>query len=292
MTYEFCLNPLSLPADTPDNANNFLKDIFTGIAGLPLANSVISLYSDKELDKTEISPGWTYYNFKYSLIDARELDLANFVFELEDKSPFLEFIRDEEFLKLTEYDMKLFNTIPMDGNEYDIIKFACLHDAILISLPTSMQWEKDTLPVSMTNISTYEFDEVNLLNVFGVPVGHLVPRYDWKKELSEKVVFSLQFDEWYKNLYEKNQFRVANLLKRANAMNFNGTDKQTRAIEGSSKAIREWRGGCPCSGSGRIRVFYKTEGDKTYILYGFIKTSDNYEAEIRAAETAFDELTF
>jgi hypothetical protein len=37
-------------------------------------------------------------------------------------------------------------------------------------------------------------------------------------------------------------------------------------------------------------VFYKSEGGKTYILCGFIKTSDNYEAEIRVSETALDEL--
>ncbi|GHV96219.1 hypothetical protein AGMMS50293_25390 [Spirochaetia bacterium] len=290
MNYEFCLNPLSLPAAAKDDANTFLTEIFRGIAGLPLAESVVTLYSEKKLDETEVSSGWTYYDFKSSLINTNEIDLAGFVLELEDKSPFLEFVTDEEFLKLADYDLRLFETTPLNGSESDIIRFACLHEAILISFPTADIWKKDSLPVAITNISTREVDEISLLNIFNTSVEHIIPQDNWKDGLSANIIFAEEFDAWFSSLQQKNQIHMANLIGRADKMNFAGTDKQTKLILGSSMAIREWRGGCPMGGSGRIRFFYKSTAGKIYILCGFIKTNNDYEAEIRVAEGILSKL--
>jgi hypothetical protein len=290
MKYDFCLNPLSLPVDTVENAENYLIAIFTGIAGLPIADSTISIYSDGKLDDIEITPGLTYRDFKIRMANSGNNDVAGFVLEFDDKSPFLEFVPNDDFEKLTEYDMKMFGNIPMDAPEHDIIKFACLCEAALISLPTDAFWTKESIPVTMTNNTTREVDEVNLSNIFNESVECLIPNNNWKAHLPKNIIFSPVFDGWYNGLLEENQILVEKLIKRADEMNFIGTIKQTKALVESEKSLWEWRGGCPCSGSGRIRVLYKSMGGNHYILSGFIKTFGDYASEIRVAENALNEI--
>jgi hypothetical protein len=149
---------------------------------------------------------------------------------------------------------------------------------------------RSAISISMTNATTNDIDEVLLLNISDATIAH-IPQYNWKNNLSDAIVFSEYFNNWYNELTEKNKLHIANLLKRADEMGFDGTIKQTKTIEGSAKAIREWRGGCPDIGSGRIRILYKSERHKFYILYGFIKTSENdYISAIKKAEHALKEL--
>jgi hypothetical protein len=290
MNYEFCLNPLSLPVDTRENAKQYLNDIFCGIAGLSSSENNMVLYADKNIDETKISADWTYSDYKSDLLESNERDLAGFVLELETRSPFLDFINDGDFLQLAEYEMKMFRHSPMIGPEYDIIKFACLQNAILLSLPTNDLCRRSTISILITNATTNYTDEIVLLNIFDATFAH-IPQYNWKNNLSDTIVFSEAFNHWYSELTEKNKLHIANLLKRADEMRFSGTIKQTKAIEGSEKAIREWRGGAPDIGSGRIRILYKSEQHKFYVLYGFIKTSENeYVTAVKRAEYALAEL--
>jgi hypothetical protein len=289
MKYEFCLNPLSLPAENSDKADAFLNDIFIGIAGLYNHKNTVTLYSNEKLNNTEIADSYTYKDYKIKLIQEGDKDLAEFVFEIEDRSPFLEIVSDMIIEELTQYEMDVFE-IPANAAEYDILKFACLHEAVLISLPTNPIWQKEIIPVKLRNTKTYHTNEIDVLNIFDQHVSHLYSKADWKAELPN-IVFSGKFEKWYKDLHEKNQLHVTNLIKRAHKLNFTGTIEQTKKIQGSNKNIWEWRGGCPAFGKGRIRILYKPEGEKYYILLGFIKTTEELTGEIQAAETALDHIT-
>jgi hypothetical protein len=286
MKYDFCLNPLCLPAENIDKANTFLNDIFIGIAGLYNNKTTITLYSNEKLNNTQLADGYTYKDYKIRLIQEGNKDLAGFVLEIEDRSPFLEMVSDVIIEELMQYEMNVFE-IPANTAEYDILKFSCLHEAVLISLPTSPIWQKEAVPVKIKNTKTCHIDEIDVLNIFDHNVSHLYIKTNWKAELSN-IVFSDKFENWYKNLHEKNKLHVANLIKRAHILNFTGTIEQTKKIHSSDKNIWEWRGGCPAFGKGRIRILYKPEGGKYYILLGFIKTTEELTGEIQAAETALN----
>ncbi|MDR1787407.1 MAG: hypothetical protein LBR16_03030 [Treponema sp.] len=290
MNYEFCLNPLSLPVDTKEHANEYLTDIFRGIADLLSTGSSGVLYSDASLDKTFLAADWTYGNYKSELIYSQEHDLASFVLELDTRSPFLDYVNNEDFCCLTKYQMKMFGKTPLVSAEHDIIKFACLKNAVLVSLPTTALCQRESIPITLIDEAAQDSDEITLFNIFNAGTTH-IPRDDWKNSLSDNILFSSTFDEWYCDLSAKNKLHVASLIKRADVSRFTGTTKQTKAIINSSNSIREWRGGCPDVGSGRIRILYKSDKGRVFILFGFIKISPHdYTAAVTRAETAL--LTF
>jgi hypothetical protein len=289
MNYEFCLNPLSLPADSREHAMQWFSGIVRGIAGLVSPDSGAVLYSDDHIDNTELSSNWTYADFRLALLRSEEHDLAGFLVELETRSPFLDYVQDEEFCCLINYEIRIFKML-LNTAEYDILKFACLHGAILISLPTRNLYRKTIIPITLNNTLSHEVNDVELLNVFDESINH-IPQADWKNGLSDNIVFSAQFEEWYNLQTEKNKLHIATLISLADQMNFRGNKKQTKSIEGSAQSIWEWRGGCPDMGSGRIRFLYKADRKKVFILWGFIKTSPHdYTPAIRIAETALNEL--
>jgi hypothetical protein len=287
MNYDFCLNPCSLPVNNISDANTYLNDIFVGIVELCDDNSQMSLYSNEQLNKTKITDSYTFYDYKMSLME-NDRELADFVFNLEDRSPFLDFLSESEIMDIMKYNFTLFD-LPLDSSEYDILKFACLKDAILISLPTNNLWINETIPVAIKNVKSGTTEKNDILNIYNSIVSHLKTEYDWKMEL-KNIVFSTVFDQWFVNLDEKNQLHVSNLLKRAFLINFHGTIEQTKIIRGSSKKIWEWRGGCPHFGKGRIRVLYASFSEKILILNGFIKSNNDYTGEVRIAEAMLEQL--
>jgi hypothetical protein len=284
MTYDFCLNPLSLPAEGAQKAFSFLNKIFVGIAAVCGDENAVLLYSNSILNNTQLAEGYTFNDYKNDLLIGTDHDLAFFVLGIEDKSPFLDKIPDKDTHEIMNYNLKIYD-MPISAAESDILKYASLHNAILISLPTDRLWEKETLPVKLENIYTTIVDEVDLLNVFNDKVIHLSQEADWKGQLSN-VVFSDDFIMWYNDLHEKNQLHVKNLLKRAYELKFRGTIEQTKEIKDTGDKIWEWRGGCPFCGKGRIRILYKPYQSKHLILIGFIKTSNDYTSEISIAEKA------
>jgi hypothetical protein len=190
--------------------------------------------------------------------------------------------------------MKIFDT-PLQNDYSDIIKFAYIKDACLLSFPASDLWKNHYIPVTITRLDGHAVEErqysKDLLNIFNNDTAN-IPVYNWKDELENNVNFSDIFDDWFNALSEKNKALVAGLIKRADKLGFRGTIEQAKEIKGSSKGIWEWRGGSPGIGSGRIRVLYKSSGGNHYVLCGFIKTNkDDYRPEIRNAESALKKLT-
>jgi hypothetical protein len=296
MNYELCLNSLSLPAGTEEKAREYLDALFQGIAAISSRDKSVArfmLYSDGSLDDIEMAAGYPYAKYKTFVLASGNIDLAGFIFEIEDKSPFIDFASEIELLKLTNYEMKIFDT-PLQNDYSDIIKFAYIKDACLLSFPTSDLWKNHYIPVTITRLDEHTVNEreysKDILNIFNNDTGN-IPVYNWKDELENNVIFSDFFDDWFNALSEKNKALVAGLVKRADKLGFRGTIEQAKEIKGSAMGIWEWRGGRPGIGSGRIRVLYKSSRGNHYVLCGFIKTSkDDYQMEIRNAESAFKQL--
>jgi hypothetical protein len=116
---------MSLPVDSKENASSLLGDIFIGIADLCDENSLVVLYSNEQLNNTKISEGFTFYDYKENLLKSNNRDLAEFVFKIEERSPFLDFISESKISDIMKYDISLFE-IPIVSSECDILKYACL----------------------------------------------------------------------------------------------------------------------------------------------------------------------
>jgi hypothetical protein len=280
------------PANSSDTGNTYLNSIFKGLASLCSPDNKIVLYADKELKGTKISTNYTFQDYQQYLLTIDDRDLAVFVFEIDDKSPFLDKIPDENIDELLNYSVKLFD-YPLVDSGSDILKYACLQGHILISLPTNTCWESNSIPMILINTKNRgDIENVDLLNIFNSDISQLIIRTDWRKEF-EDIVFADEFNQWYNDLTEKNKVHVTNLIKRAYSLNFKGTIEQTKKLDDSKKKVWEWRGGSPQFGKGRIRILYKSQSDKHFVLCGFIKVGfvdDIYDTEIKIAETAWDNL--
>lgn len=284
MKYEFCLNPASIPAASRHEADKYLDAIFIGIASL-CQNTIPKLFSDDKLDTVEVAKNYSYATYRESIVK-RDLDLAGFVLSIEDLSPFLDIIADSDLLEIADSSLQICNSV---CKEYDILKFAYLKDMVLLSLPTSEFWKSTDIPVIITQGNTLPIEK-NLLNIYSDDVSHLLHNENWQEELSE-CVFSDNFNQWYCELPGKDKLRVENLLKRAYSIKFKGTVEQTKQLKNSKEKICEYRGGCSSYAKGRIRILYKTQSNKFYVLLGFVKHSnDEYDDTIPLAENIFKSL--
>jgi hypothetical protein len=288
----FCFNPSSFPAVDAEKGKLYLTDIFKGVASFCTLDNKVVLYTDTELKHLEISANFTFQDYQEYLKTINDMDLAVFVYDIEDKSPFLNKIPDNNIFELMNYNIKLFDG-PIVGSCADILKYACLQGHVLISLPTAPCWETNCIPVTLINTQNrYDIEDIELLNIFNSNIAQLIPCNDWREEY-ENVIFTNEFNQWYDGLREKDKVHVIHLLKRAHSLNFKGTIEQTKSLDDSAEKLWEWRGGSPQFGKGRIRVLYKSQTGKHYILWGFIKrgfVNDIYDKEIKIAENAWNKL--
>lgn len=171
---------------------------------------------------------------------SRDPDLAFFVASIEDISLFLDIIADSDFLEIADYKLQICNSV---CKEYDIFKFACLKDMILISLPTNEFWKNSNIPVIIIQGNTLP-TKVDLLNIYSDNVSHLLHSENWQKKLRE-CIFSDKFNQWYCDLSDKDMLRIENLLKRACSIKFKGTIEHTQQLKNSKEKICEYRAVVP-----------------------------------------------
>jgi hypothetical protein len=302
MNYEFCLNPLSLPCDTKEHGYEYLCNIFTGIANLVGFDSVPVIYANDERDNTFIAEGWTITDFLLDLQqDEKRRELAEFALEYDDKSPLLQYMIDDAALLKMISESKFFFLYENDNNSeykeqlgddttFDIIKYACLQNFILLSLPSERKFRRKIIPIILINPHE-EINEIPLSNIFNEEIEHIKPITNCKDIFNDKVIFSPVFYKWYENLHTKDQSLVRNTLNRAFQVNFHGNGDRCSAIKGSQLGLREWKGGHPIGSSGWFRIYYKVIDDITYIPHAGIKIKpDFYTLQNPIAENAMSDM--
>ncbi|HAV6239100.1 TPA: hypothetical protein JI313_18865, partial [Acinetobacter baumannii] len=242
MDHTICINSNSFPASCLDQGMILFEDAIQG---------VLQLYRDKDrffffLDSNngglfdfKISEDLTYEQF---IEKCGDNDLQTFLYEIEDKSPALDYLNEEQLDKIVEY--KFFVDNEPYHEQPDVFGLAWVISGILLSINTDKCWsnseviirrldEQTGVPVedtlSLKNISTLDhgIEHFNLMNVQDID------------ELVQPNILSEILKNWYNNdLSRENKHRVLEKLKLACERNFQGGEPLFKSLEDGFREIR------------------------------------------------------
>ncbi|MBW1650832.1 MAG: hypothetical protein JRJ44_09220 [Deltaproteobacteria bacterium] len=143
MDYSLFFNHLNLPATSEKEAYSLLIDSLQGVLHLKQGGDRFFLYFDGEsLDDCELSENFTYGDFKSKLSDDYR-DLQLFIYQIEDKSSFLDNLPEqltEDLSQISSY----FPNRPYNTN-LDIFTAAWLQQGVMLSLATEEFWNSSVI---------------------------------------------------------------------------------------------------------------------------------------------------
>src|SRR5690554_2999211 len=289
----FCINTNSFPAESQQSGQVLFDDAIQGVLALTGDGQArCQFYYDSNaepLSALELSKGFTYEDF----LGASEPDLQLFLLEVEDKSPALDALTEDQIDEMAAYSFyqpgQAMDPLP------DVYALAWVTSGYLLSLATEPKWCKESIKVCkadergrfvddfllLKNIAQKEHgkhhaDQLHAIDLGVILSGHLV---------------SDEFVEWFAQLEAANQKIVAEKLKLAVEKRFQGGKPLFDSLH-NSDALREIR--CSAFSGGAIRMLFKHHENANYVvLLGFIKHSDNegYAIHIPAAERIYRGLT-
>lgn len=288
----FCINGNSFPAQDIHSACNLFDDALQGVLEVCDGGRAIFYYdsiNEQPLLDLVLAPGFTYKDFLERHTDH---DLKTFLYEVEDKSPALASLSDDQIDEMAAYSFY----IPSESMlpTPDDLSLTHTMSGYLLSLRTSAIWDEHTIIVSRTDSKNRYVDEkLSLRNIskFQHGVFHRESRdsFDVSVFLSPTVV-SDEFIHWLETITTENRNRVYAKLKDAKALGFSGGEPLFKTLK-SSDGMRELR--FSASSGGAIRILFKHLGHSQYaILNGFIKfsNSEGYDTEISKAELILKRL--
>lgn len=277
MDLSFCINNNSFPSENVEIGNTLFNDAIQGVLNLITSdNKRIILYydsNDKNLSDLEIAENYTYENFRENCEDE---DLRLLLYEIEDKSPALDELSEEQINELSEYNYYItdeaFDKFP------DVYGIAWILDAYLLSLATSEKWLPPELKINMSGEDgKYITEGISLKNVSTSEHGLIHLSANTENSLEEILtphLVSREMIEWHSNQIKENKKIINNKLKLAVSRNFNGGLPLFETLN-DGDGLREIR--MHAYAGGAIRILYKNikKSPNQIILIGFIKHSDN-----------------
>jgi hypothetical protein len=292
MDHDICINSNSFPAKSMDEACCLFKESLQGLLELNEGADRYVLYHDSTddgpLEALLLAEDYSYADFKQALL-VDDIELYSFLDELDDKSPALDFLPDETINDISQYHFYM-PGYP-DSKFPDVFGLAWFQPAILLSLPTSGQWDTPELIIARTGEGEYIDETLTLKNIARYEHGQQL--FDEYHQVDISTVcpncyLSDEFIQWYEQQTDENKYRVVGKLRLASAKAFDGGEPLFKTL---SDGIREIRFSA-CSG-GAIRILFKAlAGGKQAILVGFIKKSDNegYAFNIPKARELFGQI--
>lgn len=290
-----------MPANSKEEAYQMLVGAFQGmLATSPNDNDRFTLYYDDKdsnpIDNCELANNYYYRNFLTELQQHGEQDLLLFLHEIEDKSPAIDYLYNENEELFNELSTCSFY-LPSRGLDggMDSLGITWLLNASLLSLPTDPIWRNNEVLIekldrnftkealSIPNVSKkYHGLELRsaLLKSIEEPLNVLCPSCN----------FSDQFVEWIDSLDNTNRIKVREKLRYAEHRNFSGGLPLFKTLK-EADGIRELR--MPAFPGGSIRILFGAlENHRQALLVGFIKKSDTegYDKCIPIAKNLWNSL--
>lgn len=278
MNFNFVLNTLSLPASNPEQAYNLMFDAIQGMFALSSGNDRFALYSsalDDNLIDSLLSDDYSYNDFLDQLLEEGENDIHMALLDIEDKTPTFNAIQNQiDSIANSAY---FFPDRPYTGS-VDLLAIAWNLDAYLLSSATSDRWRSLKITFSqytpesppakelpyIYNISCEAHGE-ELFSIFNPQIPF--------EQFFENCQFSNIFLDWLNKLHPSLQQRIKNKFHLATDKQFQGGEPLFKTLE-NANGIREMR--FNAIEGGAVRILFKQLSDQRfYILYGFIKKSDN-----------------
>jgi len=283
MDHLFVFNSFSFPAKNSDEAYELLCDASKGLLAVGYDNDRYTLYTNLAhgLYDYEVAPRYKYGDFLDQLGRCNEHDLQLALYEIEDKTPMIDFFNDEEIENLAESSY-FFPDQPYNGS-VDIIAVAWCLGASFFSIATADKWCKSE--IEFAEYDPHNFDpEKSLGNSYirniscEVHGNYLRREYDKilfppLSQCFPLCKFTQEFNEWNDGLPSNIRNRIRDKLALANTKKFQGGKPLFDTLK-SADGLREIRFSAVEGGAIRI-LFGNLPHNHFAILVGFIKKSDD-----------------
>lgn len=293
MELAVCINTNSFPASSINLGKKLLLDAISGVLELHSGETSRVLFyydsNNESLFDLEIAPDYSYEEFLNGCQDA---DLQLFLYEVEDKSPALNTLTEEQFDEIAEYDLYIPNQ-SLDSQR-DIYALAWVLDGYLLSLAADERWQQAKIRANQIGEEGRYTDEfVSLRNISSLAHGQYHVQENSKVNYVELVkphTISAELQDWIGRQTKENRRVIVNKLKLAIERDFQGGEPLFKPLV-NSNSLREIR--FSAYSGGAIRIFFRHHVDDQYaLLAGYIKHSDNegYDKYIPLAEQIYENL--
>lgn len=288
MEHNFVFNTLSFPATSKEDAYSLLLDSVKGMLAVRSNEDRIAMYSDDH-NSCPLGPDYYYRDFISQLGEHHEDDLQLSLMEIDDKTPMLDFLSEELFNEIASSTF-YFPSEAYEGS-VDVLAMAWHLEAALLSIATTDKWQKNEVEFAEFNEGQPSTGNSYLPNISCEEHGNLIrQQYQFEAEtplveLFPQCLFSQDFLEWVHQLPKDVFNRVVNKVALAYAKQFQGGKPLFDTLH-NADGIREIRFSAVQGGAVRI-LFRVLSGNRSAILFGFIKKSDNegYDEAIESART-------
>ncbi|MEY8200167.1 MAG: type II toxin-antitoxin system RelE/ParE family toxin [Colwellia sp.] len=275
MEHQIVINTNSFPANSVEEANYYFDDALQGVLALNTGTDLFTFYLDSNditLPEFNLAEGFTYENFLDQITDQ---DLKLFLLEVEDKSPAIDTLTEEQLEEVANNEFY----IPEQAifNNLEVFSFAWTLSGTLLSIPTSKVWEDRKLNIRRAAPDGQYIDEDFWLNNISY-ASHGSEIYEQFSNNNLPAVckghhLTQDITDWYSGLTLNNKRRVLEKLSLACERNFDGGEPLFKTLS-DADGIREVRFNAYPGGT--IRVLFKAiTGGKQALLVAFIKKSDS-----------------
>jgi hypothetical protein len=293
MDHLLCINTNSFPAENIETAKELFMDSIQGILQLFVESDdrvvfYLDLLDDRNLYRLELSQGFAYQDFLDYLQEENEYDLLSVLYDIEDKSPALDFFDEEAIDSITEY------TYFLEGHELHlnpaVFSIADHLGAKLLSLNTSPEWSSHQLGFNITRCGEFNQEKCVVDNISTKSHGELLYTLYNSLDLNDACPIQDISDElllWFLELSAENRNIVYKKLKHCHELDFRGNEPLFKKLTGTNAV---WEVRFSAFSGGAIRILYKLRGSTTVLLLGFIKKSNDegYDQNITRAEEIFN----
>lgn len=289
MDHAICLNLNSFPAESRQLGTQLFEEALQGVLALQEDNDRFMFYLDSNkgnLFDLEISKGFTYKHFTTEC----DRDLAAFLLEIEDKSPSLDYLSEEQIEEMTLYSFY----IPDEGFDTysDIYALTWVVSGYLLSINTHKRWNKSKITIARADEEGRHITEtLTLKNISSLDHGqeHYNAFHDFNFEaLVSPHIMSAELLEWFNEQTPENKTRIIDKVGLACNRQFQGAEPLFKTLRDGIREIR-----FSAYSGGAIRILFKPfEQEQQALLVGFIKHSDSegYKKAIEQADQIYETL--
>lgn len=287
-----CINENSFPVNSRDEGAALFADALQGVLELQAGDDRFFFYldcNDGGLLDFEIAVGFTYHNFIEYIEDQ---DLKLFLYEVEDKSPALDSLTEEQLGEMVDYDFYM-PGYAVDKKP-DVYGLAWALSGYLLSINSETRWNGIEIEIHRADDDgRFVLEPLAIKNIaiaeHGVHHFQQLNNIDFDDIIGQHKASDCFFS-WYSEQVAENRLKINDKIRLACKREFKGGKPLFDSLV-NSDGLREIR--IPAHSGGAIRIIFKhIEKGRQALLYGFIKKGDSegYAAALEQAHREFSDL--
>ncbi|PMJ85292.1 type II toxin-antitoxin system RelE/ParE family toxin [Vibrio splendidus] len=293
MDHNICINQNSFPASNAIEGKELFDNAIQGILELQSGQDRFIFYLDTNngnLYNFEISEGFDIGTY---IDEHDDHDVKLFLYEVEDKTPAIDSLSDEQLDDITAFDFYI-SKLPAQAHP-EVYGLCWTLSAYLLSIATSETWEAEQVSICRSDGNgQYVEDHLHLRNIssFEHGVSHFdaIHSRDIEETASPHIITEV-LNSWFSDQSFENRVRIIDKIDLAKNRNFNGGEPLFKNLTDAS-GLREIRFSAHSGGAIRILFKHKENGTQA-LLNGFIKksNSDGYDEAIKEANQLFNNIS-